>query len=129
MAVVPEGCTHAGPPDCDSLWGGDFIPSQSSIWRQNNKTANGTFTLAFEKNLTYTENGEYGYDTVGLGWQGSDGLSLDQQIVGGMATKDFYLRIFGLNPHPTNFSTFDDPVPSYMANLKQENLVPSLSWS
>ena len=129
LAVVPEGCTPADPPDCDSLRGGDFIPSQSSTWRQNNKTVNGTFTLALEKNLGYTGNGEYGYDTVGLGWQGSGGPSLDQQIVGGIATKEFYLGMFGLNPRPTNFSTFDNPVPSYMANLKQENLVPSLSWS
>ena len=129
LPVVPEGCTPTDPPGCDSLRGGVFIPSQSNTWVQNNKTANGTFTLALEENLGYTGNGEFGYDTVGLGWQGSDGPSLDQQIVGGIATKEFYLGLFGLNPRPTNFSTFNDPVPSYMANLKQENLVPSLSWS
>ena len=129
LPIVPEGCTPNDPPGCDNLRGGVFIPSQSDTWVQNNDTANGTFTLALEENLGYTGNGEFGYDTVGLGWQGSNGPSLDQQIVGGIATKEFYLGLFGLNPRPTNFSTFNDPVPSYIANLKEEGLVPSLSWS
>jgi hypothetical protein len=35
---------------------------------------------------------------------------------------------FGLNPAATNFSTFNDPVPSYMSNLKSQNQMPSISY-
>ena len=92
-------------------------------------TSKGIFLLNLEENLGYSGNGEYGYDTVALGWQGSGGPTLNQQLVAGIATKDFYLGTFGLTPRSTNFTNFTDPVPSYMENLKAQNLIPSLSWS
>ena len=127
--VVPQGCTSSDLVNCATLRGNEFILSQSKSWKQNNVTANGTFTLGLETNLGYTGNGEFGYDTVALGWQGSGGPSLEQQIVAGIATPEFYLGIFGLNPRPTNFTNFNDPVPSYMSTLKQRSMIPSLSWS
>ena len=127
--VVPQGCVASDPPNCATLRGGQFVPSQSSTWRYNNESVNGTFTLGLETNLDYSGNGDYGYDTVVLGYQGSDGPSLQQQTIAGIATKEFLLGIFGLNPRSTNFSTFDDPVPSYMATLKNKSMIPSLSWS
>lgn len=91
-------------------------------------TSKGIFSLGLELNLGYAgNNGEYGYDTVALGWQGSGGPSLDQQIVAGIATKQFYLGIFGLNPRPSNFTSFNNPVPSYMLNLRKQSLIPSIS--
>lgn len=127
-AVVPEGCTPSDPPSCAVLRGGKFLTNQSSTWTRNNVTTNGTFTLGLELNLDYSGNGLFGYDTIGLGWQGSNGPSLDQQIVAGIATKEFYLGIFGLNPRPSNFTNFNHPVPSYMANLRERSMIPSLSW-
>lgn len=127
-AVVPQGCPSSAPIDCASRRGGIYNYNQSSTWVQYNATTNGTFTLGLEENLGYTGNGLYGYDTVTLGWQGSNGPSLDQQIVAGIATPDFYLGSFGLDPRPTNFTNYNDPVSSYMSNLKQQNLIPSLSW-
>ena len=127
-AVVPQGCPSSEPADCAKLRVSLFNYNQSSTWVQNNVTSNGTFTLGLEENLDYTGNGLYGYDTVALGWQGSNGPSLDQQIVAGIATPEFYYGIFGLDPRPTNLTNFNDPVPSYMSNLKNQNLIPSLSW-
>lgn len=127
--VVPQGCTASDPSNCATLRGNEFMLGQSNSWKRNNVTANGTFTLGLETNLGYTGNGEFGYDTVALGWQGSGGPSLEQQIVAGIATPEFYLGIFGLNPRPTNFTNFNDPVPSYMSTLKQRSMIPSLSWS
>ena len=103
--------------------GGLFDHNQSSTWDQNNVTSNGTFHLALEENLGYTGNGLYGYDTIALGWQGSNGPSLDQQIVAGIATPDFYYGVFGLDPRPTNFTDFSNPVPSYLSNLRKQNLI------
>lgn len=127
-AVVPQGCPSSEPTDCAKLRGGVYNYNQSSTWVRNNVTSNGTFTLGLEENLGYTGNGLFGFDTVALGWQGSNGPSLDQQIVAGIATPDFYLGTFGLDPRPTNFTNFNNPVPSYMSNLKKQNMIPSLSW-
>jgi hypothetical protein len=50
------------------------------------------------------------------------------KVVGGIATTDFFIGMFGLNPASSNFSTFNDPVPSYMSSLKTNNKIPSLSY-
>lgn len=126
--VLTEGCISSDPPTCAISRGGTFHPNESSTWVANNVTLKGLFSLGLESNLGYSGNGEYGYDTVALGWQGSGPPSLHQQIVAGVATKDFYLGVFGLNPCPSNFSDFNDPTPSYLSNLKQKSLIPSLTW-
>ena len=128
-AVIPQGCPSSGLANCAKLRGGLFNANESTSWAQNNVTSNGTFTLGLEENLGYTGNGLFGYDTVGLGFQGSNGPSLDQQIVAGIATPEFYMGMFGLDPRPTNFSNYNHPAPSYMSNLKDHNLIPSLSWA
>ena len=96
-AVLPEGCTADDPSNCGQLRGGLFRPNESTSWTPNTRSpyGNGTFALGLEENLDDSGNGEYGYDTVSLGWQGSGGPSLDQQIVAGIATKEFYYGIFG----------------------------------
>ncbi|KAL8946002.1 MAG: hypothetical protein Q9222_007543 [Ikaeria aurantiellina] len=131
LPVAPQGCISSDPSNCAQLRGGLFDANQSTTWVSNilspNKTD--TFALGLETNLGYSANGKFGFDTVALGWQGSGGPSLEEQIVGGIATKDFYLGLFGLNPRPSNFSTFSDRVPSYMSNLKNQSLIPSLSWA
>ena len=127
-AVVSQGCPFPEQADCAKSRGGVFNANESSTWVQNNVTTNGTFTLGLEENLGYTGNGLFGYDTVALGWQGSNGPTLNQQIIAGIATPQFYTGIFGLDPRPTNFSNYNRPVPSYMSNLKSQNLIPSLSW-
>lgn len=126
--VLTEGCISSDPSTCAISRGGIFHPNESTTWVANNVTSKGFLTLGLELNLGYIGNGEYGYDTVALGWQGSGGPSLDQQIVAGIATKEFYLGTFGLDPRPSNFSDFDDPTSSYLSNLKQRSLIPSLTW-
>ena len=55
-------------------------------------------------------------------------MNLSKQLVASFPTKDFYLGKFGLGPKPTNLLSFDDPLPSYMKNLTDQNLIPSLSF-
>lgn len=130
LGCASRGCTSLDPPDCTTSRGGEFYTNRSSTWRKNNVTSNGIFSLGLESNLGFIgNNGEFGYDTVRLGWQGSGGPSLDQQVLAGIVTKQFFLGVFGLNPRPTNFSNFSDPSPSYISNLKEKSLIPSLSWS
>ncbi|KAK2628788.1 hypothetical protein QTJ16_001891 [Diplocarpon rosae] len=114
--------------------------SQSSTWIPEN-----LYELGVGSNLNYTGNGEYGFDTVGLQLPQSGGTTLKRQIVAGnagitcvgwietdqssgIATKDFILGEFGIGPKPTNFTSFQDPQPSYMWSLKNQSMIPSISW-
>lgn len=122
--VLPEGCTANDPSNCPDLRGGQFITNASSTYEFDN-----FYELALEANLGNTASGAYGFDRVGLDWQGSGGPILDHQVVAGIATQDFYLGLFGLTPRPTNFTDFNDPQPSFMQSLQNRSLIPSLSWS
>ncbi|KAI4138346.1 MAG: hypothetical protein LQ341_004714 [Variospora aurantia] len=131
-AVHPQGCTSSDPADCPDTRGGVFDRNESTTWTPNSRSPNGTstFALSLEENLEgYTGAGEYGFDTVALGWEGSGGPSLSDQIVAGIATKAFYFGLFGLNPRPSNFSDYANPTPSYLSSLKSQNMIPSLSWA
>lgn len=127
---VPEGCIFSDPPDCGSLRGVEMFESKKSSGFQTNQSSTwdsiGLYNLVIENELDFAGNALYGFDTVGLGLSSPNALSLGRQVVGGMATKDFYLGIFGLGPKPANFT--EDPIPSYMRNLKDRNLIPSLSF-
>lgn len=90
------------------------------------------YQLFIEQNLGLdgpTDQGEFGYDTVGLEYDGQGGPTLKNQIVGALATDDYYYGLFGINPAATNWSNFSDPYPSYVTSLKNDSLIPSLSWS
>jgi hypothetical protein len=128
--VVPQGCTSSDPPNCGQLRGGEFVVNQSSTWVPNlaNISSN-IYYLGLESNLGYQGAGQYGFDEITLGWQGSGGPALANQTAAGIATKDFYIGIFGLNPRPSNFTSFDNPIPSYLQNLRNQSLIPSTSWS
>lgn len=47
--------------------------------------------LDIEDGLKRANNGNFGSDTVGLGIQNSNGPTLTNQVVAGIATKDYYL--------------------------------------
>ena len=85
--------------------------------------------MEIESNLGYNNTAAYGLDTVGLGLSNSTGgPSLCSQVVGALATYDFYVGLFGLGQQPTNFTNFTTPHPSFLTTLKAQNLIPSLSW-
>lgn len=74
-------------------------------------------------------NGVWGNDTLGLAVQGSGGPTLQNQVVAGIVTDNFYLGMFGVNPKPTNYTTItSNPHESYMTTLKNQNLIPSTSF-
>lgn len=124
--VLEEGCTGSDGSTCADARGTLFNHNISTTWDDR-----GMFELGVEKNLdNYTgnfDNGNYGLDTLALGYNGSGGVSLDQQVVAGIATKDFYLGSLGLAPWPVNYSTTESS-PSYLSNLKNQSKIPSLSF-
>lgn len=122
--VLPQGCDAAtNEQSCSNARGWLFNESASTTWDDI-----GIYSLWIERNLDYTGDAEYGYDTVGLGGVGEGGPTIENTTVGGLAVTDYYLGIFGINPKPTNFSSFNDPSPSYMTLLKEQNYIPSVSF-
>ncbi|CZR60088.1 uncharacterized protein PAC_09983 [Phialocephala subalpina] len=129
-AIAEEGCGSGDPTDCNKLRGGLYNYTASTSWIPN--TANLTtqiYGLGLESNLGYSGNGRYGFDDVTVGFQGSGGPTLKNQTVAGLATKDFFVGVFGLKPVPSNFTDFDDPIPSFMENLRKQAMIPSTSWA
>ena len=66
---------------------------------------------------------------MGLGYLGSGGPVVNHSVVAGTEDTQLYMGLLGLKPEPTNFTSMNDPQPSFMQLLKAEGLVPSLSYS
>jgi hypothetical protein len=126
--VDPRGCPDDGPNNttansCAEARGTTFNLETSSSWKPQ-----GLYDLWIEQNLGLQGNAEYGFDTVGLGYPGESGVTLKDQTVGAVATQQFYFGHFGINPKPTNFTNFTSQSPSFMTTLKDQSLIPSVSW-
>jgi hypothetical protein len=108
---------------CESGRGYLFNETVSQTWH-----AKGYYRLWLEKWLGYPGNGLFGWDTVGLGQAGEMGPTIKNTIVGTLVSSNFWLGHIGLHPKPTNFSAFEDPVPSFMTGLFDQKNIPSLSF-
>ncbi|KAL7817961.1 aspartic peptidase domain-containing protein [Trichoderma aethiopicum] len=124
VVVLPEGCQIINVTGCANSRGGLFNTTASKTWDEI-----GLFGLGIENSLGYSDNGEFGHDTVGLGYLGSGGPVVNHSVIAGVAGTEFYLGMLGLSPHPTNFTSQNDPQPSFMQLLKNESAIPSLSYS
>ena len=120
--VLPQGCP-SGDSSCPEERGDLFNNATSSTWK-----AQGYYHLILEENLGIDGVGYFGNDTVGLGIQGSGGPTLENQVVGGIATENYYLGVLGVNPKPINFTSLDEGQPSYISSLKEQSLIPSVSF-
>lgn len=121
------GCLNVDPSNCGQSRGGLVNVNTSSTWQDQ-----GIYALGNEINLDdYTGdyvNGDYGLETLGLGLPGGDGVTLDNIVVAGLATKSFYIGTLGVNQQPTNFSTFTNTHTSFLKSLKEQNHISSLSY-
>ena len=126
-AVLPQGCTAADDPsNCGDLRGDLFLPNDSSTWINI-----GLYNLILteEAGLGYSGNANYGYDNVTLGWPGGGLPALGHQVIEGFKTKNISIGCLGLSPHAVNISTLDDPQPSFLGALAQQNITSSTSWA
>ena len=124
--VLTQGCVVQDPSNCSDNRGGTFDTSASSTWQD--KVVR---TLDAESNLGYihnSDNGDYGFDTLAFGSSIAGGVSLKNQVVAGIATKDFYLGNLGLSSQAINFTDSNDPQPAPISVLKAQNLIPSLAY-
>lgn len=98
-----------------------FQANQSSTWSDLS-----THELSTEDYLDISTRGPYGLDTVGLGADASAGLTLNQNLVAGVLADPYYMGTFGLNP--SNSTQMNNGAPNFIMQLKQKNMIPSLSY-
>lgn len=128
LIVLPSGC-DAGAGDasnCTQLRGGVYNNTASSKWVSKN-----IYALGLETNLGLirnSDNGQFGYDQFSLSTAQKGNVTLPEQIIAGIATKDFFLGTLGLSQAPVNFTDPFDSRPSLITNLKNQSLIPSLSY-
>ncbi|KAL8782220.1 MAG: hypothetical protein Q9213_005586 [Squamulea squamosa] len=123
IVLQGQGCR---PNDgvCAEARGKLYNMNASSTWRPN-----GFWQLGYERNLGIYANGLYGNDTIGLGIQGSGGPTLTDQIMAVIGTQQVYVGMFAVNPKRTNYTGITEQgQASYMTNLKNQSLIPSLSF-
>lgn len=134
MVVLPEGCTkEAMDPviaNCANSRGGTFSMNSSETWDDQGFFGINENGVGFEADLGYSQNAEYGLETVGLGYA-SDGPTLKNQTVAGFATTSpFYLGTFGLGTDSVNFTTIGNSSSlTFFSALRSYKMIPSLSWS
>lgn len=130
LVVVPEGSSVCGSEtlsNCATLRGGEFVLNKSTTWQNNTADpSTNIYDLLVDRQLGYTGSAELGFDSVTL--SGSPNVTLKNQTVGGFAAPDTYLGLFGVEPRSSTFKNAP-PIPSYMQNLRNQSLIPSLSWA
>jgi hypothetical protein len=124
--IHPKICEYVNKTVCTQLAdsrGGIYNSNVSTTYEKEN-----IYQIYMEKNLNYVANALYGYDQIGLGYDGQGMPTLKHQIVGAMSVDIYQFGFFGLHPKGTNFTNFTQNIPSYMSTLKTQKLIPSLSW-
>jgi len=129
----PQGCTPDDPRDCPYDRGVLPFQGTNNTGFQANESSSwdliGLYRLSwYGEQMGYYGNGQFGFDNVALS-DNSDALELPHQVVAAIADKSFFLGQFGLGPKPSNFTTFNEPIPNYMATLVSEEKIPSMSFA
>ena len=123
--IAPGGCDQSDTANCTKTRGGAYDDTKSSTWNEKD-----LYGLGDEANLGYTGNeynGTYGYDTLGIQGKGAN-VSVDHQVIAAIETPKFYIGNLGLSPYHINFTSSADSSPSLLTSLKNQNLIPSLSY-
>ena len=127
--VEPGGCTIDSPNNCTDARGGAYDSTKSSTWN-----VNAVYELAAETNLgnpysSSSQMGDFGYETIGVpGQSGVANVSLDHQVIAGIKTNTYYLGNLGLSSQNISFTSSGDTSSSFLGSLRNENLIPSLSF-
>ncbi|KAK0609010.1 hypothetical protein DIS24_g12591 [Lasiodiplodia hormozganensis] len=132
--VGAGGCAKSLPdpiPDCNKSRGRLFQPQDSSTWQLAASVDNpeGFFTLSEQltRDLGTNADGEYGYESVGLSFNGEPGPGVKKTVVAAFNTTQFAIGQFGVNPNNISF-TENNYTKSFLSRLHEEGKVPSRSF-
>ncbi|KAH9842094.1 putative peptidase A1 family protein [Teratosphaeria destructans] len=124
--VAPDGCPDGYVANCADSRGGLYYANKSSTWQ-----ATSLYDFKLEENLDLNTNGNFGYEDLTLGWQGSGSTanaSVEHAVVATIQDSRYWLGQFGLNPRPTNFTVYSSPQPSVVDLLYEQGHIPSHSY-
>lgn len=134
QVVVPDGCqTGVDPSNCPQLRGIDIFQSSQNSGFQVSASSSwsliGQYGVNLEQALNYTSAGYFGFDRVALGSASdSKSLSLDRQVVAGVADTDYYLGLLPLGQAESSFSSLGQSIDSFMYQLRNNSRIPSYSF-
>lgn len=133
--IVPEGCIEGlDGPNCSNLRGAEVFQSSQSPGYQVNMSSTwstlGQYSVDLEDRLNYTAQGLFGFDKISLGSAVDDAsLSMDRQIVAGIADLDYYMGHIPLGVPDSSFSSLSQSIDSFIYQLRNTSRIPSLSFS
>jgi hypothetical protein len=133
--IVPDGCSGANdPPNCAQLRGAQVFNSAQSPGFQvsisNSWSTIGQYDVDLEDALNYTAPGLFGFDKVSLGVAAdSKALSLDRQLVAGVAEPDYFMGLLPLGHADSSFSSLGESIDSFLHQLRNATKIPSLSYA
>ena len=120
------GCLQNDAPECAQKRGGLLNVNESSTWRDQGLLKLGVNLPGYGGPY---ENGDFGFDLLGLGPLGSSSVNLKSQTIAGLASKDFFVGFLGVNPSPAYFRSVDEPETNILSSLKESNITQSLSFA
>jgi hypothetical protein len=113
--IAPEGCQPGELVDCDALRREVFNNNDSSTWESNlADPSSNIYNLDLETVLGYTGKGRYGFDDITLGYIGGGGFTMKNQTLAAVATESYFMGLLGLTPRPSDFLSFNNPIPSFL---------------
>jgi hypothetical protein len=133
--VVPDGCIAGlDPSDCAQRRGAEIFNSEQNIGFQVNASSSwsaiGQFAVDLEEALNYTSAGLFGFDKVSLGSAAdSSSLSMDRQVVAGVAEQAYFMGILPLGQAESSFQSAGKAIDSLLYQLRNSTKIPSLSYA
>lgn len=122
--VGPCNTSLSVASDCLEARGGGFDSQRSSTWQDE-----GQYDLGLNNLLGYSGGADYGFDTVGLGYNNASGPTLPHQIVAEIKSDSFWFGLLGMGFQPTNFTGYANPQASFADTLASNGTIASRSWS
>lgn len=131
--IVPEGCMEGDGENCPNSRGAEVFNSAQSPGFQVNVSSTwstiGQYDVSLESKLNYSAQGIFGYDKVTLGPAADkSSLSLDHQVVAGIAELNYYMGHIPLGVPDSSFSSLSQSIDSFMYQLRNGSKIPSLSF-
>ena len=123
----PEGCSPSDGPDCGSSRG--VYQNTTGFWANESSTWShlGLYSLGLMSDLGYETNASFGLDQVSIGESPQAHLLADQ-VIAGIASKEFDLGLLGLSPGSSSFGDSKQPQKSLLSTLRDGGGIPSLSF-
>ncbi|KAF2277627.1 acid protease [Westerdykella ornata] len=134
QVVMPEGCLEGDGVDCPSTRGAEVFNSEKSPGFQLNVSSTwstiGQYDVETESRLNITVPAIFGYDKVALGPAADrSSLSLDHQVVAGVADLNYYMGHIPLGTQDSSFSSLSQSIDSFLYQLRNQTKIPSLSFA